>query len=93
GKSSILIPNVFTPNHDGSNDVFTVEGTNLESVEGEIFNRWGQQLFSWNRVKGYWNGRTLAGEECPDGTYFYIIKAKGLDGAEYIKNGAFSLIR
>ncbi|MBP9740271.1 MAG: gliding motility-associated C-terminal domain-containing protein [Chitinophagaceae bacterium] len=93
GQSSILIPNVFTPNSDGSNDVFTVAGTNLESVEGVIFNRWGQQLFSWDRVKGYWDGRTLAGEECPDGTYFYIIKAKGNDGAEYVKNGAFSLIR
>jgi gliding motility-associated-like protein len=93
GQSSILIPNVFTPNKDGSNDVFTVAGTNLASVEGVIFNRWGQQLFSWNGVKGYWDGRTIAGEECPDGTYFYIIKAKGNDGAEYAKNGAFSLIR
>ncbi|NCP46573.1 MAG: PKD domain-containing protein, partial [Flavobacteriales bacterium] len=42
GESVILIPNVFTPNGDGSNDVFTVDGENLESVEGEIFNRWGQ---------------------------------------------------
>src|SRR5690606_27472208 len=52
GQSSIVIPNVFTPNGDGSNDVFTVEGTNLESVEGEIFNRWGQKMFEWNSVKG-----------------------------------------
>ncbi|MCC7332616.1 MAG: gliding motility-associated C-terminal domain-containing protein, partial [Flavobacteriales bacterium] len=93
GQSTILIPNVFTPNADGSNDVFTVKGTNLESVEGEIYNRWGQKLFSWNGVKGSWDGRTEAGSECPDGTYFYIIKAKGLDGADYHKTGAFSLIR
>ncbi|MCB0381566.1 MAG: gliding motility-associated C-terminal domain-containing protein, partial [Flavobacteriales bacterium] len=93
GKSSILIPNVFTPNNDGSNDVFTVEGTNLESVEGEIFNRWGQKMFEWKHVKGYWDGKTQSGTDSPDGTYFYIIKAKGLDGEEYFKKGGFSLIR
>ncbi|MDB4534741.1 gliding motility-associated C-terminal domain-containing protein, partial [Vicingaceae bacterium] len=73
GESSIIIPNVFTPNGDGENDVFTVEGTNLESVEGELFNRWGQKMFSWTNINGYWDGRTLAGEEAPDGTYFYMI--------------------
>lgn len=93
GQSSILIPNVFTPNNDGQNDLFTVEGTNLESIEAEIFNRWGLSLHNWNQIGGGWNGRTNSGSECPDGTYFYIIKAKGLDGAEYFKKGAFSLIR
>ncbi|MBI2281997.1 MAG: gliding motility-associated C-terminal domain-containing protein, partial [Bacteroidetes bacterium] len=93
GISSILIPNVFTPNGDGSNDVFIVDGTNLESVEAEIFNRWGLKMYSWNQVNGSWNGRTTSGTEVPDGTYFYIIKAKGLDGTEYFKKGAFNLIR
>ena len=93
GESAILIPNVFTPNGDGQNDVFTVDGVNLESVEGEIFNRWGQKMFSWSNIKGHWDGRTLAGEEAPDGTYFYIITAIGVDGTEYFKKGGFSLIR
>jgi gliding motility-associated-like protein len=93
GESAIVIPNVFTPNGDGENDVFAVKGTNLESVEGEVFNRWGQKMFSWSNIKGYWDGRTLAGEEAPDGTYFYMIKAKGVDGVEYFKKGGFSLIR
>jgi len=70
-----------------------VEGTNLESVEGEIFNRWGQKMFGWDGVRGYWDGRTQSGSESPDGTYFYIIKAKGMDGVEYLKKGGFSLIR
>ncbi len=93
GESSILIPNVFTPNGDGSNDFFTVSGKNLTSVEGEIYNRWGQLLFSWNNVKGFWDGRTLAGSKVPDGTYFYIIKAEGSDGKKYLKKGAFSLFQ
>jgi gliding motility-associated-like protein len=93
GISSILIPNVFTPNGDGFNDVFAVGGTNLESVEAEIFNRWGQKMYEWKHVKGYWDGRTQSGLEAPEGTYFYIISAKGLDGEEYFKKGGFSLIR
>jgi gliding motility-associated-like protein len=70
-----------------------VDGVNLESVEGEIFNRWGQKMFAWNNVNGSWDGRTLAGTEAPDGTYFYIITAVGQDDVEYFKKGAFSLIR
>jgi gliding motility-associated-like protein len=93
GESEIIIPNVFTPNGDNLNDVFTVKSVNLESVEGVIYNRWGQLMFSWDHIKGYWDGTTLSGSECPDGTYFYVISAKGLDGEEYFKKGAFSLIR
>ena len=93
GESAIIIPNVFTPNSDGSNDFFTVDGVNLESVDCIIFNRWGQKLYSWDNVNGFWDGRTTSGSECPDGTYFYIINALGQDGVEYFKKGAFSLIR
>jgi gliding motility-associated-like protein len=93
GESTILIPNVFTPNGDGSNDVFTVDGVNLESVVGEIYNRWGQKMFSWENLRGHWDGRTLSGSEAPSGTYFYIIKAIGFDGTEYFKKSGFSLVR
>lgn len=91
--SVLIIPNVFTPNGDGSNDIFTVDGTNLVSVNCEIFNRWGQKMYSWDNVNGSWDGRTTAGAVVPDGTYFYIINAEGVDGTEYFKKGTFSLIR
>ncbi|MBW6482180.1 MAG: gliding motility-associated C-terminal domain-containing protein [Vicingaceae bacterium] len=93
GESSILIPNVFTPNGDGSNDFFSVFGENLIEVKGEIFNRWGQKMFAWDNVNGKWDGRTLSGNESPDGTYFFIIEAKGVDGKEYFEKGTVSLIR
>ena len=93
GESSIIIPNVFTPNGDGSNDFFSVFGENLIEVKGEIFNRWGQKMFAWDNVNGKWDGRTLSGNEVPDGTYFYIIEAKGVDGKEYFEKGTLSLIR
>ncbi len=89
----VWVPNIFSPNGDGSNDIFTIVGTNLESVEGEIFNRWGQKMFGWNNVKGYWDGRTLSGSEASAGTYFYIITVKGIDEVEHLKKGSFTLIR
>ncbi|GAB4250900.1 MAG: hypothetical protein Kow0079_04500 [Vicingaceae bacterium] len=93
GESWIIIPNVFTPNNDGVNDVFFVDSDNLESLNGEIWNRWGQLMFTWNTIKGFWDGRTSAGVECPEGTYYYIIKAKGNDGVEYNEKGSFTLLR
>ena len=92
-ESSLTIPNVFTPNGDGHNDVFTVDGENLKSVEGEIYNRWGQKMFAWGNVNGYWDGKTLAGADAPDGTYFFIIKAEGIDGQQFFEKGTLSLIR
>lgn len=93
GESVFIIPNVFTPNGDGNNDFFTVEAENIESIDGEIFNRWGEKMFSWNNINGAWDGKTLSGKDCPDGTYFFIIKAVGVDGKEYMETGTFSLIR
>jgi gliding motility-associated-like protein len=93
GISSLIIPNVFTPNGDGENDVFAVGGVNMETVNVELFNRWGQKVFSWVTVNGYWDGRTLAGSESPAGTYFYVINAVGADGQQYNKKGSVSLAR
>lgn len=83
------LPNVFTPNNDGSNDLFEVR-----AITGEvytIYNRWGQKVFdsSIGNASG-WDGRTNAGQECPSGTYFYIIKLEDLD-LEY--KGTIQLLR
>ena len=92
-QSSIVIPNIFTPNGDGNNDLFSVSGKNITEVKGEIFNRWGQKLYEWNNIKGGWDGRTIAGTEVSDGTYFFIINAKGIDDEIYSKKGTLTLIR
>lgn len=91
--SAIIFPNVFTPNDDGVNDVFIIPGKNLIEVKVEIFNRWGELLYVWDAPKGSWDGRTTAGVKAPDGTYLFIINAKGIDGKEYSKQGTFLLIR
>ena len=92
-ESVIIVPNVFTPNGDGSNDMFKLIELNLKIIEGEIYNRWGQKLYTWNNLNGGWDGKTPSGDLAPDGTYFYIIKATGEDDVEYLKKGSVSLIR
>lgn len=72
--TDILIPNVFTPNKDNSNDEFIITGTNITNIEGSIYNRWGKLMFEWNDVNIGWDG-TYNGKVVPEGSYFYIIKA------------------
>ncbi|MCW3072317.1 MAG: hypothetical protein JWO44_2207 [Bacteroidetes bacterium] len=92
-NSVFVIPNVFTPNGDNVNDIFTVKNVGLETMDAEIYNRWGQKEYEWHTTNGGWDGRTAAGVLVPDGTYFFIISAKGYDGKEYFEKGSFELIR
>jgi gliding motility-associated-like protein len=68
----------FTPNGDGFNDVWVIDGiTGLRGVEVQIFNRWGALVWSsaeYNNTTNVWNGTGLNGESLPDGTYFYLIR-------------------
>ena len=91
--SKLIIPNVFTPNGDGVNDVFTLESTGVTSLNAQLFDRWGLKLFEWNTVHGGWDGRTTAGGMASEGTYYYIIVATGADGQEYKLNGHLTLLR
>jgi len=77
----ITVPNVFTPNGDGQNDVFTIDS---EAVLGActnmfVFNRWGQKVFESFGGDLVWSGRNFAGEECTIGTYFYVIRVKDME--------------
>lgn len=72
--TDILIPNVFTPNKDNSNDKFIIIGTNIKTISGSIYNRWGKLLFEWNDINVGWDG-TFNGKVVPEGSYFYIVNA------------------
>jgi gliding motility-associated-like protein len=89
---TIVIPNVFTPNGDSINDVFRVTGFNIIDFNCTIFDRWGLQMFAWEGIKNGWNGKTND-KDVPDGTYFYIINAKDIDGAEIKKQGTVTLFK
>jgi gliding motility-associated-like protein len=79
----ITFYNVFTPNGDGQNDEFIIDGTSIEEFEMKIFNRWGERVFETTDVNTTWNGKVNnTGISCPEGTYFYIVNYKFLFGEE-----------
>jgi len=83
------MPNVFSPNGDGKNDIFSIPGIcKGETLHIDIFNRWGILMYSSDSRKDGWDGRTTAGVEAEDGTYYYIINLK-----EKSYKGFFQLIR
>jgi len=89
----ILVPNVFSPNGDGINDVFMVKSKYLQVLKGAVFNRWGELLFEWDNPQGYWDGRTLAGKEVPAGTYFYVIHYETLENVKQTVKGTVTLFK
>ncbi|MGZ4042940.1 MAG: T9SS type B sorting domain-containing protein [Bacteroidia bacterium] len=91
--STLIIPNVFSPNADGNNDVFVVTASGIKQFECVIFDRWGLKIAELNNISEGWDGRTTAGLNASDGTYYYVIKATGLDNKVYDKTGFISLLR
>jgi gliding motility-associated-like protein len=88
----IYIPNVFTPNGDGVNDVFLVYGNTIETMRLVIYNQWGQELFiTTDRQKG-WDG-VYKGNQSPAGRYSYALEVKVQSGNKITKAGSFNLIR
>lgn len=88
----IIIPNIFTPNGDGVNDLFIVSG-NFKELKGTIINRWGNTVYNWNGVNNSWDGRTKSSAEASEGTYFYVFEAIDAEGASTIYKGSFVLAR
>lgn len=90
--NSITLPNAFTPNTDGINDIFRMQGQNIKTLNGKILNRWGQELFNWSDVSSGWDGK-FKGKYVPEGTYFYAITAVFEDGETKSYTGSILLIR
>ncbi|MDO8999778.1 MAG: gliding motility-associated C-terminal domain-containing protein, partial [Bacteroidota bacterium] len=75
----VYIPNAFTPNGDGINDEFLIKGYNITDITMDIFDRWGEKLFSSKELANGWKG-TFKNADCEQGVYIYKITYKGLDG-------------
>lgn len=91
-EDDVFVPNTFTPNGDGVNDVFKVKGIKLEEVYFSIYNRWGELVFETNDLSKGWDGK-YKGKQADVGVFGWYLKAKCLNGEETFKKGNVTLIR
>jgi gliding motility-associated-like protein len=91
--SSLEVPNVFTPNNDGFNDIFIVSHSSLKNFHGVILNRAGQKVFEWTDPDRGWDGKLSSGNDASPGAYYYVIRGAGWDGKKYDLKGILYLYR
>lgn len=92
GVDELFIPKIFTPNQDGQNDQFKVNGNCLLSIKLSIFNRWGLKVYHTDDIEKGWNGKYYD-VPCPIGVYTYIAEVVFLNGKKTIKSGEFLLAK
>jgi gliding motility-associated-like protein len=91
---TLYVPNAFTPNGDGKNDVFFAYGNEINEFYMAIFDRWGNQIFSSDNISNGWDGRAADGEEiAQQDVYVYKIAVKDFQGKSHRITGSFSLLK
>jgi gliding motility-associated-like protein len=92
-NSELFVPDIFTPNEDGNNDVLKVYGLNVKYAKLKIFNRWGEKVFeSSNAIIEGWDGR-YRDEWAPAGNYTYTLEAHYLNKKIKLLKGTIVLVR
>lgn len=93
-ESKLEMPNAFSPNSDGINDIYRAKNNYQSIVEFDayIFNRWGQKIYEWHDPAGGWDGK-FNGKDVKQGVYFVLVKAKGADGRKYNIKKDVNLLR
>ncbi|MCM1370170.1 MAG: gliding motility-associated C-terminal domain-containing protein [Candidatus Amulumruptor caecigallinarius] len=92
GASELRVPNAFTPNGDGVNDIWKVSYRSLTSFRCWIFDRYGNELFQFSDPSQGWDGK-YKGKLVNPGVYFYVIEATGADGNQYKKGGDINILK
>lgn len=88
----VFVPNAFSPDGDGYNDVIYVKGNHLTDVNFVIYDRWGERVFETQQLGAGWDGR-YRGKASPPDVYAYYLECRCLDGTRLIKKGNITLLR
>lgn len=89
---TFYIPDAFTPDGDGINEVWIPQGESIKTFEMTLFNRWNQEIFYSASLDEGWDG-TFMGKPVQNGIYVYSITVIDILGEPHIYRGTFSLIR
>jgi len=90
--ANIYVPNIFSPNEDGNNDIYLVRGKGIETFYLAIYNRWGQKVFESNDMTQGWDG-TKGGKMLNQGVFVYKLNIIMKNGEEHQKSGNITLVR
>lgn len=88
----MYVPNAFTPNGDGHNDVLYVRGICLESLTFIVFNRWGEKVFETTDKNIGWDG-TYKGDKLNTGAFVFRLEGRTYDGKSFTSKGNITLLR
>jgi gliding motility-associated-like protein len=87
-----FIPNSFSPNNDGNNDIFKIYGTSVKEVVLRVYNQWGELLFESENAQNGWDG-TWNGRPQAVGVYVYLAKVTFYNNVTIKRKGTINLIR
>jgi gliding motility-associated-like protein len=90
---TVFVPSAFTPNGDGFNDRLTIGHNLLSGIDFQVFNRWGQRVFSSNSLDLAWDGTDLNNTPVPEGVYVYQLKGTDFRGDPVQETGTITLFR
>jgi len=90
--SIIFVPNIFSPNGDGLNEVLDVQGSGYESVYFAVYDRWGEKVFETTSIDTDWDG-TFRGKHLNSATFVYLLEVVYIDGEAYTEKGNVALVR
>jgi len=91
-EHTLYVPNAFTPNSDGYNDLFMAKGTHILEYEMMIFDRWGELVYTSQNLNNGWDG-TYKGDPAKEDVYVYKIKYKTNESEVLTKEGHLSLLK
>lgn len=95
-QPTLVVPNVFTPNGDQTNDFFLIDASNIDEFEIVIVNRWGNVIRKFDSINDHWDGTTPNGSEANPGVYFWRITYSYIEDQVKVteeKSGNVTLIR
>jgi len=75
------------------NESFLSNGEGLQTFNLKVFDRWGKLVFESNSVSNFWQGKNSSGQECDQGTYFYVIDATDIKNRNGQWQGYVTLFR
>lgn len=92
GYMEVYVPNIFSPNDDGFNDVLVVKGPRLFNYYIEIYDRWGKKVFVSTEQKDYWDGK-FEGQTLAPQTFVYVLSGETVLGEKISKQGNVTIIK